>query len=78
MNFFEIKNDSIEYENLEMKKAKIISFEGKEYVEFFNKKEHKYIVMEKISDDICTDITDKELKEKIIESNFIKAEDYVE
>ena len=51
--------------------------EDKEYIEFINVKEHLFIFMEKVTDDICIDITDKELESRIIEKNTVKMDSIV-
>ena len=78
MDFFEIKDNIIKYHGSEMKIVKTITFDGKEYSGFINLKEHIYTVMEKITDNVCIEITDKDIRKKVIDSIFENADNFVE
>ena len=78
MEMYEIKDGTIIYNDIVMKKSKEFEFENVEYVQFLNNQEHKYIVMKKISENLCIKIVDKELIKKIIDENFKKATDIIE
>ncbi|MBP3256013.1 MAG: hypothetical protein J6M60_05950 [Clostridia bacterium] len=78
MEIFEINDNTIQYNDITMKKARDFSFEGKEYIEFRNIKEHLFIVMEKITDNVCIQILDNKLRNRIMEIYFKKETDYIE
>lgn len=78
MKIYEINNNSIIYKDMLMKKSKEFKYNGIEYIQFLNNEEHKFIVMEKIFDNKCIEITNMELIKKIIEANFKKASSVIE
>jgi hypothetical protein len=77
MEIYEIKDGNITYMNMIMKKAKEFIYEDVKYIEFLNYQEHRFVVMEKISDNQCIKITDKDLMKKIIDANFQKASNII-
>ena len=78
MQVFEIEDNAIIYNNTRMKKSREFEDEGKEYIQFVNHQQHKFIVMEKITDNNCIEINDKELLKTIIEKNLKKASNIIE
>ena len=70
MEIYTIEDDKVNYNNIVMQKAREFSFENRDYIQFLNYKEKKYLIMEKISNNQCIEILDKDLKRRVVENNF--------
>ena len=75
---YQIVENKVIYNNLVFKKAKEFTYKEKNYIQFINIEQSKYILLEKIDINLCANIENKELKQEIIENNFEKSTEDIE
>ena len=78
MKIYEIKEDVIFYNDIQLHRTREFIFENNSYIEFINNKNRRFEIMKKITNNTCVEITEKDLKKKILETMYEKNEGVIE